>query len=146
MRQLRKVKMDKNGLKPYYCTTICYILAYASPVFCNFLSDTSKSKLEHLQDSATKIIESDLEYPDRLNNFSNTFSGPKLKHLLTLNTFKTHLVFQFTRHQCFSFGILKHFPKKHQNLERCLNFPIKRQVFDLKIGVSIYPNTWCFNS
>ena len=66
MRQLRKVGMDKNGLKTYYCTNIRSVLAYASPVFYNFLSDTTKSKLEHVQDSATKIIEPDLEYPDRL--------------------------------------------------------------------------------
>ena len=66
MRQLRKVGMDKNGLKTYYCTNIRSVLAYASPVFYNFLSDTSKSKIEHVQDSATKIIEPALEYQDRL--------------------------------------------------------------------------------
>ena len=83
-----------------------------------------------------------------MNNFSNAFSGLKLKQLFTLNTFKTHLVFQSIRHQYFNFGTLKHFsdtfqknfktiaPKnsntlgglflKHQSLERCFNFPIKR--------------------
>ena len=44
-----------------------------------------------------------------MNNLSNAFSGLKLKHLFTLNTFKTHLVFQFIRHERFNFGILKHF-------------------------------------
>ena len=37
MRQLRKVGMDKNGLKTYYCTNIRLVLACAYPVFNNFL-------------------------------------------------------------------------------------------------------------
>ena len=66
MRQLRKVGMDKNGLKTYYCTNIRLVLACAYPVFYNVLWDASKSKLEHVQELATKTIESDLEYSDRL--------------------------------------------------------------------------------
>ena len=31
MRQLRKVGMDKNGLKNYYCRNICSVLAYVFP-------------------------------------------------------------------------------------------------------------------
>ena len=58
--------MDKNGLNTDYCTSIRSVLAYASPVSYNFLSDTSKSELEHVQDSTTKIIEPALEYQERL--------------------------------------------------------------------------------
>ena len=39
------------------------VLSYASPEFYNFFSDTSKYKLEQVQDSAAKIIEPDMEYP-----------------------------------------------------------------------------------
>ena len=46
------------------------VLAYASLAFYNFFLDTSKSKLEQVQDSATKIIEPDLEYPARLKFLS----------------------------------------------------------------------------
>ena len=31
MRQLRKVGMDKNGLKTYYCRNVCSVLTYAFP-------------------------------------------------------------------------------------------------------------------
>ena len=58
--------VDKNGLQTYYCTNIRSVSADASPVLYNFLSDTSKSKLEHVQDPATRIIEPGLEYQDRL--------------------------------------------------------------------------------
>ena len=66
MRQLRKVGMNQDGLKAFYCTNIRSILAYASPVFYNFLSNTCKCRLECVQASATKIIEPDLEYIERL--------------------------------------------------------------------------------
>ena len=58
MRQLQKIGMDNVGLT-YYCTNIRSVLSYASPVFSQFLSNTSKLKLDHVQDSATKIIETE---------------------------------------------------------------------------------------
>ena len=54
-----------------------------------------------------------------MNNLSNAFSGRKLKHLFTLNTFKTHYALQFTRHQRFNFGILKHFSDTSTPKTRC---------------------------
>ena len=69
MRQLRKVVMNQIGLKTFYCTNIRSILTYASSVFYNFLSKTCKWRLEHVQASATKIIDPDLEYHERLKVF-----------------------------------------------------------------------------
>ena len=89
MRQLRKVGMNQDGLKAFYCTSIHFILAYASPVFCNFLSNTCKWRLERVQASATKIIEPDLEYIERLkvldlqtlSDFINTASESVFKNI-----------------------------------------------------------------
>ena len=66
MRQRRKLEMNQNGLKTFYCTNIRSILAYTSPVFYNFLSKTCKCRLERVQASDTKIIEPDLEYIEML--------------------------------------------------------------------------------
>ena len=57
--------MNQDRLKTYY-TNIRSILAYASPVFYNFLSNTCKWRLDRLQASATKIIEPNLDYLERL--------------------------------------------------------------------------------
>ena len=89
MRQLRKVGMNQDGLKAFYCINIRSILAYASPVFYNFLSNTCKWRLERVRASATKIVEPDLEYLERLkvldlqtlSDFINTASESVFKNI-----------------------------------------------------------------
>ena len=48
--------MSSTGLSKVYCALIRSVLCYGAPVFYQFLSDTTKSKLEHVQDISTRII------------------------------------------------------------------------------------------
>ena len=46
MRQLQKLGMSSTGLCDFYCSNIRSVLCYGAPGFYQFLSDTTKSKLE----------------------------------------------------------------------------------------------------
>ena len=66
MRQLKRLGMRPEGLRTFYCANIRSIIAYGAPVFYQFLSATTKDRLEKVQKSATKIIYPDLPFDDRL--------------------------------------------------------------------------------
>ena len=60
--------MSSTGLYcNFYCANIRSVLSYGAPVFCQFLSDTTKSKLGHVQDTATRIIFPYAPYGNRLD-------------------------------------------------------------------------------
>ena len=67
MRQLKKLGMSSTGLWNFYCANIRSVLCYGAPAFYQFLSDTTKLKLEHVQDAATRIIFPHAQYCDRLD-------------------------------------------------------------------------------
>ena len=68
MKQLKKSGMSSTGLCNFYCANIRSVLSYGAPVFLyHFLSDTTKSKVEHVQDTATRIIFPHRPYCDRLD-------------------------------------------------------------------------------
>ena len=66
MRQLKKLGMNSTGLCNFYCSNIRSALCYGASAYFQFLSDTTKLKLEQVQMSATKIIFPDVPYPTRL--------------------------------------------------------------------------------
>ena len=67
MRQLKRLGMNKHGLKVFYCAHIRSVLSYASPVFYTQLSDSVKAKLERVQKTATEIICPHFDYVTRLS-------------------------------------------------------------------------------
>ena len=86
MRQLKRLGMNDQGLKLFYCANIRSVLSYASPVFYTQLSDTNKAKLEKVQDTATKIILPDLDCTERLS-LLNLCSLGSFIHTLSENHF-----------------------------------------------------------
>ena len=58
--------MNSTGLCNFYCSNIRSALCYGASAYFQFLSDTTKLKLEQVQMSATKIIFPDVPYPTRL--------------------------------------------------------------------------------
>lgn len=82
MRQLRKLGMNNDGLKRFYCANIRSVITYASPVFYQFLSVHAKSRLEKIQRTATKMILPDIPYQQRL----------RALNLLTIE----HFIFQIS--------------------------------------------------
>jgi hypothetical protein len=81
MRQLKCSGLNSHGLCIFYCSNIRSILTYASPAWYNLLSEYSKSDLERIQRSATRIIYPDFSYDARL----------QLLDLPTLGNFISHL-------------------------------------------------------
>jgi hypothetical protein len=70
MRQLKNLGLNKRGLCVFYCSNIRSILTYAAPVWHEFLTTQSRTLLESIQRSATRIIYPDFSYEERLRFLS----------------------------------------------------------------------------
>ena len=67
MRQLKRLGMNDDGLKLFYCANIQSVLAYGSQVFYTQLSDSMRAILEKVQEAAIEIILPCLDYQNRLS-------------------------------------------------------------------------------
>ena len=56
MRLLKRMGMDRDGLRTFYIANIKSIISYACPVWYNLLSGTDKTRRERIQRSATRIV------------------------------------------------------------------------------------------
>ena len=78
MRKLKTVGLSNAGLKLFYIINIRSSVCYAAPAWYTFLNDSNKDSLERIQHSATRVIDPDLSYEERLTQLDL----PKLNDFL----------------------------------------------------------------
>ena len=65
MRKLKRLGMDKKGLKSFYIAKIRSLLTTNCVAWITFLSEKCRKSLEAIQRSATRVILPDLDYESR---------------------------------------------------------------------------------
>ena len=66
MRKLKTIGLDTDGLKTFYTSNVKSVICYAAPSWFSFLSINNRDKLEHIQQTATRIIYPGECYTNRL--------------------------------------------------------------------------------
>ena len=66
MRVLKRLGMNRKGLKTYYIANIRPVLTYASPAWTSLISDHNMQKIIQIEKSVMKIINSDASYHEAL--------------------------------------------------------------------------------
>ena len=66
MLQLKKMGLNTDGLRNFYCTCIRSVLVYGAPAWFHLLSQQDQIRLESIQRSATCLMLPDLPYEERL--------------------------------------------------------------------------------